>query len=105
MLEFIEIPTASFVKTEFEITFSNEGYPTYIHINKPSSALALIQVPLSIIRSIVEIPAPLFQFRINMNNMKSQAIKSDYDYRRAVLDYTYKLKELENTQEKPDSSR
>jgi len=95
LLEFIEIPTARFVKTEFEITFSQEGYPTYIHINKPSTALAIAQAPIALIRAIVAIPSTVLQLRINLNNMKAQQIKSEYDYRKAAFDYANKLKEWE----------
>ncbi|MEO0896049.1 MAG: hypothetical protein AAFY71_06620 [Bacteroidota bacterium] len=97
-LEFIEIPTASFVKTEFEITFSKEGYPTYIHINKPSSALAIIQAPLNLFKAILMVPATLFQFKVNLNNVKAQAVKSEYDYRKRMLEldeYVIKLQERE----------
>ncbi|MCI4667939.1 MAG: hypothetical protein MRZ79_07235 [Bacteroidia bacterium] len=99
ILEFIEIPTASFVKTEFEMVFSAEGYPTSIQIKKPSSALALFKMPVSLLKAVFEIPASIFQFRVNINNMKSQAIKSDYDYKKAVIDYANRLKSIENQNE------
>jgi hypothetical protein len=69
-LHFIRIPNPSFVQTDFQIDFNELGYPTTIIIKKPSSALALLQVPLKIISSILELPTKLIQFRINLDNSK-----------------------------------
>ncbi|MEM7655271.1 MAG: hypothetical protein AAF399_04015, partial [Bacteroidota bacterium] len=76
VLHFVEIPQAPWVKTEVDIQFNELGYPLSIHILKPSSAVAMIQVPLDIIQAIIELPTKLFQFRINLGNQRADAVEA-----------------------------
>lgn len=64
----VEIPRAPFVKTEFLIEFNDMAYPIKINIKKPSTAMAMIQVPINILNAIIALPAKLFRFQFNYDN-------------------------------------
>lgn len=64
----VEIPRAPFVKTEFLIEFNDMAYPTLINIKKPSTAMAIIQVPINILNALIALPAKLFSFKFNFDN-------------------------------------
>ena len=74
-------------KTEFQIKFNGLGYPTFINIKKPSTALAIIQLPLTIIRSIIELPTKLIQLRVNMDSSKANEIQSQINLRKIQEQY------------------
>ena len=71
-VQFVGIPWASFVQTEFEMQMNEMGYPTSIRVKKPSTAMALIQLPINIAKAIVELPAKLFSLKINLDNSRPQ---------------------------------
>ncbi|MEL6625151.1 MAG: hypothetical protein AAFQ83_01885 [Bacteroidota bacterium] len=95
LLEMIEIPSAPFVKTEFELDFDDNGYPTIVKIKKPSSALALVELPLKIIKAVVALPAQLVQMRINIDNTRATSLQSKFQYQQKRLDIEQKMAELE----------
>ena len=64
----IEIPRAPFVKTEFLIEFNEMAHPMMINIKKPSTAMAMIQLPINILNAIISIPGKIFSFKINYDN-------------------------------------
>lgn len=73
-VHFIKIPIASWVKTDVEIQFDQGGYPQSIHISKPSSALAMIQIPIDILAAILRLPGELFKFRLDLSSSKQDAM-------------------------------
>ncbi|TAE48153.1 MAG: hypothetical protein EAZ89_15805 [Bacteroidetes bacterium] len=77
-VHFIEIPLEPWVQTEFDINFDASGYPSSIRLVKPSTAMAMIELPLQIIRAIIELPAKLFQFRINLDSSRADALEKQY---------------------------
>lgn len=77
LLHLIHIPSTRFVANKFLLECNDTGYPVHIHLEKPSQALAIMDVPLRVVRAIAEIPAKLFQFRINYNNEKAKAEASE----------------------------
>jgi hypothetical protein len=85
-IHYIEVPRARFVKTSFDIQFhETDAYPVKIHINKPSQALALIEVPIKFLAAIISIPAKLFQFRVNLSNEKVKALQSESQLSQATI--------------------
>lgn len=85
-VHFIEIPIASWVKTEFEIQFEEGGYPSNIHISKPSTALAMIQVPINIVAAILRLPGELFKFRIDLNSAKQNSLIREQELREQMVE-------------------
>ncbi len=75
LVHFIEIPNARFVQNTFVMNFDENGYPNSIHLEKPSQALALVKVPVNILKAILEIPAKIFSFRFNYDNQGSNSTK------------------------------
>lgn len=84
-VHFIGIPIASWVKTDFEIKFEEGGYPESIQIVKPSSALAMIQVPINMVSAILRLPAELFKFRVDLSSSKQQALQQEQHLREQIL--------------------
>ncbi|MEM6348108.1 MAG: hypothetical protein AAF927_29775 [Bacteroidota bacterium] len=68
----IEIPRAPFVKTEFLIEFNDLAYPAMINIKKPSTAMAMIQIPINILKSIIALPGQIVSFKFNYDNTVPQ---------------------------------
>ncbi|MEL6134788.1 MAG: hypothetical protein AAFR59_15610, partial [Bacteroidota bacterium] len=95
LLEMIEIPSAPFVKTEFELEFDAHGYPTIVKIKKPSSALAFVDLPLKIIRAVLALPGQLVQMRINIDNTRATSLQSKYQYDQKRLEIEQKMAQLE----------
>lgn len=83
-VHFVEIPYANFVTNKFTMEFNEKGYPLSIHVEKPSQALAIIELPLRVLKAILEIPAQLFQFRINYNNQRVQTLQSEQTLQAAI---------------------
>ena len=77
IIHFIQIPSARFVNNKFLMEFDEAGYPFHIHVEKPSPALAVMEIPIRIAKAILEIPAKIFQFRINLNNEKTKVLQSE----------------------------
>ncbi|MEL7339524.1 MAG: hypothetical protein AAGM67_03490 [Bacteroidota bacterium] len=75
----IEIPRAPFVKTEFLIEFNDLAYPSMINIKKPSTAMAMIQVPINILKAIIALPGQLVSFRFNYDNTVPQYVAPPAD--------------------------
>ncbi|MEL6674743.1 MAG: hypothetical protein AAFR61_21215 [Bacteroidota bacterium] len=73
-VHFIGFPKGDWVKTEFEVTFDAVGYPNRISLKNPSTALAIISAPINLIKAILELPAKLFQFRLNLDSSQNQAM-------------------------------
>ncbi|RMG28431.1 MAG: hypothetical protein D6730_05575 [Bacteroidetes bacterium] len=84
VVHFVEIPYARFVTNKFTMEFNDTGYPISIHVEKPSQALAIIEMPLRVIKAILDIPAQIFQFRINYNNQRLQSVKSEQALQQAL---------------------
>ncbi|MEM6766305.1 MAG: hypothetical protein AAF824_05395 [Bacteroidota bacterium] len=99
MLHFIEIPNASFVKNSFEISCDDFGYPVKIHLEKPSQALAIIEVPIKILQAIISIPSKLFSFRINYNNEKKRALEEELAFDKFRQQYEKDKEVLEKNRE------
>ena len=102
MLHFIEIPNASFAKNSFEISFDDFGYPVKIHLEKPSQALAIIEVPIKILQSIISIPSKLFSFRVNYNNEKKKALQEELAFEEFRQKYENDKLTLDQKREKQD---
>jgi hypothetical protein len=81
---FIEIPMASWVNNEFYVEFNETGYPVNLRLNKPSSALAFVQIPLNVLRSILELPAMLFKVRLDMTNQKQSLVASETQLKETI---------------------
>ena len=92
LIHFIEIQSARFVSTSFNLAFDDQGYPLNIQVSKPSQALAVIEIPIKILQAIIGIPAKLFQLRVNINNEKAKAMKSEEE----MLALIKELKEKED---------
>ena len=78
-LGFIAIPQAAWVKTHFTMTFDEAGAPAKIEVKKPSTALAVAEVPLNILKAIVSIPAQLIQLRVNLQSDRREALRSQLE--------------------------
>lgn len=72
VINFVEIPTASFVESTFSMTFGFEddplyaGYPNKISVQNPSSALAIMKTPIDVLRALISIPAQIFQLKFDI---------------------------------------
>ncbi|GEM_PF-2386745 len=84
VMHFVEIPYARFVSNKFTMEFNDTAYPTSIHVEKPSQAQALIEIPLRIIKAIMEIPASIFRFRIDYNTQKLGSLQSEESFKAAL---------------------
>jgi len=78
-LGFVAIPQAAWVKTTFTMTFDEAGVPNKIEVKKPSSAMALIEVPINLLKAIVSIPSQLIQLRVNLQNDRRNALTAQLD--------------------------
>jgi hypothetical protein len=74
LLGFVAIPQAPWVKTSFTMTFDEQGVPNKIEVKKPSTAMAIIEVPINILKAIIAIPTQLIQLRVNLQNDRQQAL-------------------------------
>lgn len=81
---FVEIPYARFVANKFTMEFNDTGYPMSIHVEKPSQALAAIEMPLRIIKAILDIPAQIFKFRIDYNSQQLGSLQSEESLKAAI---------------------
>ncbi len=81
---FIEVPANNWVSSKLKIDFDDLGFPKEIDIQKGSLALAVVQTPIRILRSIVSIITEVFQVRVNWKNLATKAIESDSRYQEAL---------------------
>lgn len=72
----VAIPRNRMVRTAFTMEFQ-QGYPKQIQYEKPSSALAIIESPVRLLKSIVSIPAQLFKFRLDWSNNRTGLLASE----------------------------
>ncbi|MEO0895853.1 MAG: DUF5675 family protein [Bacteroidota bacterium] len=81
---FIEVPAHKMVHSKLALAFDELGYPLEINIDKGSLALAMVQTPLRILRSIVSIITEVFQIRVNWKTLATKAVESDVRYQEAL---------------------
>ncbi|GAB4414529.1 MAG: hypothetical protein OHK0039_22400 [Bacteroidia bacterium] len=94
-VQFIEIPQGSWVKNNFNIEFGAIGYPVKIAFDKPSSAIQIIRLPIILLNAILEIPASLFQFRINLDTARLGAQQSHLDLQKRMDEMQKQLQAAE----------
>ncbi|MEM7367032.1 MAG: hypothetical protein AAF587_00455 [Bacteroidota bacterium] len=94
-IHFIEIPQAAWVRTDFEVQFTDYGYPTSINLTKPSSAMAFIGAPLKLVGAIIELPSRLFKFQINYGRAKEDALANQVAMRESMHALQQRLTEME----------
>lgn len=98
-IHFIEIPQAAWVKTDFEVQFNEYGYPTSIHLNKPSSAMAFVEAPLKVVGAILELPTRLFRFQLDLGRRKEQALGEQVAMRESMNALQQRLIEMEEARQ------
>lgn len=84
----IDVTRAVFVRKVTNLTFDN-GSLVKVEINKPSEAIAGIEIPINILRTFASIPAEIIQLKINHstnNKGFSDALKDELDSRQALKD-------------------
>jgi hypothetical protein len=69
----IDVTRAAFVKSVNTVDFT-DGMVTALHVEKPSSSMAIVRVPLDIADAIVSLPAQILQLRIDQTNQRQQLI-------------------------------
>lgn len=99
IINFVEIPTASFVESTFSMTFGFDddplyaGYPNKIKVDNPSSALAIIKAPIEVLKALIRIPAEIFQLKIDIASKRTESARQD-------LALTNQLKDKEMSEKK-----
>ena len=66
-ISYIPMRSSAFVQTVDNVVFAN-GMLTSWEANRPSEALEVVRLPVKILRSVVSVPAELFQLRVNYSN-------------------------------------
>lgn len=94
-IHFIEIPQAAWVRTDFEVQFTEFGYPTSINLKKPSSAVAFMEAPLKLLGAIIELPSRLFKFQINYGRAKEDAMANQVAMQESMLALQQRLAQME----------
>ncbi len=69
-ISYIPMRSSAFVQTVDNVVFAN-GMLTSWEANRPSEVLEVVRLPVRILRSIVSVPAELFQLRVNYSNEAS----------------------------------
>ncbi|MEO1450014.1 MAG: hypothetical protein AAFV07_10835 [Bacteroidota bacterium] len=103
--QFMEIPYAPFVKTEFDVTFNSFGYPLKVNIKKPSSLLAFMDAPIKALKAVLTIPSQIFQFRVNMDNSRLAKLEHDLAYQQQYSELSQKVAENQPATEAKTSTR
>ncbi|RMG63520.1 MAG: hypothetical protein D6722_17555 [Bacteroidetes bacterium] len=98
VLHFVAIPQAPWVKTQFSIAFGAMGYPVKIALNKPSSALEFIKFPVSLLKAILEIPASLFKFRVDLEGNRQAAAQQLFDVEQKMVKLQEEMVKAQATQ-------
>jgi hypothetical protein len=76
--EGINLETALFVKRQNTVTFEN-GLVKSVSIQKPSSVLAAVSLPLSVMKAILSVPAELLQLKITNVTDETNLAKAEKD--------------------------
>lgn len=77
VVNFVEIPTASFVESNFTMDFGFDddptysGYPNKINVINPSSALAIIKTPIEVLKALISIPAQIFKLKFDIATQRT----------------------------------
>lgn len=85
----------AFVKTTNEMVISN-GIISSNKITRPSPVNGFAQIPVSIAKAIVSIPAQLIQVRINKNTSEKSLLTSEKERLEKELDTKIKLMQINN---------
>lgn len=72
----LTIERAAFVKTVTRMTFDG-GVPSKLEVNKPNSALPIVEAPLSIAKSLTSLPAELLQLKIDLTEKETTALSKE----------------------------
>jgi hypothetical protein len=75
-IHFVTLPGASLVRTDVQVKFSDSGYPVFIQVRKPSTALAIPDGLLQVAKQIISLPSQLFNFRIQLNSSRANAMQA-----------------------------
>lgn len=86
----LDVTRAAFVKKVTTVDFDN-GVFKEIAIDKPSSTLAFVEIPLSIAKAILSVPAEIVQLKIDT----TKSAKDLHDARTAELEARQKLIEAQ----------
>lgn len=68
-ISYIPMRSSAFVKTTNDVLFEN-GMITSWTANRPSEVLEVVRLPVRIAKSIVSIPAEIFQLRVNLSDQQ-----------------------------------
>jgi len=104
-LAFMKIPQAKWVKTEFRVEFDDRGYPVEIYLRKPSTMLEAVRLPLNIMKALINLPAQLFQFRVNLQQQRTAAQQADLAYERELGEVRRQMETLRTQQQKEEQTR
>lgn len=96
-LQLIEIPQATWVKTEFTMDCNEAGYPVSIHIKKPSTAMAAVELPLRILQAVIALPAQLVQLRVNWRSQQTTDTQGALAYQETMQSLNAKVEEMAKT--------
>lgn len=96
---------APFVSKVTNLSFE-KGILTEVHIEKPSEALAFMEIPLSIAKMLASLPAELLQLKINYSNREKElatAQKAELEAKQALLEYLKKQQEMREERQRSDN--
>jgi hypothetical protein len=68
-VHYVEILRPRWIKFAFSMEF-DKGFPKSISVQRPSQALAIVNIPIRILSAIFSIPSKLLPFNINLDNTK-----------------------------------
>lgn len=99
------IGRASFVKKVTDLTFEH-GILTEVTVNKPSEALAFVEIPLALAKALTEIPANIVQ--VKLNNTKNAASSAEeqiklLDAQKRLIEAQAALDKVQQPQPQPQS--
>jgi hypothetical protein len=90
----LPIHRAAFVKNITNATF-DDGILTEVHIEKPSEALAFMEIPLAIAKAVTSVPTELLQLKIDYSSKEkdlAEAEKARLDAMRSLIEDRQKNK-------------
>ncbi|RMG16115.1 MAG: hypothetical protein D6730_25525 [Bacteroidetes bacterium] len=76
-IHLIEMPKLSGPSDHFSIEFDEWGYPTHIEIEQLNTVEQLLRLPIRLLKALMEIPAKIFQVRIDARTDKIALIESE----------------------------
>ncbi|WP_428409095.1 hypothetical protein [Hyphococcus sp.] len=91
-LRILDLKRASLVKKTFTADFTN-GMLKKVSLNKPSEAMAGIQIPINVVEELVKLPTELVQLKIDTTNKEKDAAAAE----KALIDAQKAL--IESVQE------